>query len=75
MQFQSIRQELIATFDPEVIGLAPVPAAPSGESRGQVNGESFGVFSQTSPQQKLAAMRYVWFITGDDAKRRARTCT
>ena len=74
MHFSYLREELLANINPQLVGIAPVPLAPGGTRGSEVNCTMLGVFSRSTPAQKLAVMRYIWFITGDEAKRiRTRT--
>lgn len=69
MQFGYLDEELISRTNPQLVGLAPVPVGPAGAGAGEVNCRMLGVFSGSSPEQKLAAMRYIWFVTGEEAQR------
>lgn len=68
MRFASLAEDLFADVNPQQVGIAPVPAAPmESDTRGLVNARMVGVFADSTPRQKLAVMRYIWFITGDEA--------
>ncbi len=69
MQFDYLDREMLIEINPELVGIAPVPRAPGGTGAAEVNGRMLGVFSGSSPAQQLAVMRYIWFVTGDDAQR------
>lgn len=69
MRFAELNEEMLAIASPHLIGIAPVPANARGERGGELNAEMLGVFSDSSPQQQLAAMRYIWFATGEEAQR------
>ena len=69
MIFAYLNEEMMANVKPQLVGIAPVPLSPKGTRASEINGEMLGVYSQSTPQQKLAAMKYIWFITGDEAKR------
>ncbi len=68
MQFSYLNEELMGDINPQLVGMAPVPLSPKGTRGSEVNCEMLGVFSGSSPEQKLAAMRYIWFYTSDEAK-------
>ena len=67
MRFEYLGDELLSELNPQLVGVAPVPAGPSGRRASEVNAQALGVFSGGTPQQQLAVMRYLWFITGDQA--------
>jgi len=68
MQFEYLDEELISRLNPQLVGLAPVPAGPGGAAAGEINCKMLGVFSGSSLAQKLAAMRYIWFVTSPEAQ-------
>ena len=67
MRIQTLSFERGMNINPAVTGIAPIPMAPSGESRSMVNATMMGVFSGATPEQQLGVMRYIWFLTGDRA--------
>jgi len=69
MLFSYLNEDLLANINPQLVGVAPVPRSPRGTRASEVNCAMLGVFSRSTPQQKLAAMRYVWFVSGDEARR------
>ena len=69
MQFTDLADEMLASINPELVGIAPIPKSPRGTGGGDLNARMMGVFRQTTPAQKLAVMRYIWFVTSDEAKR------
>ncbi len=69
MQFTTLNREMLATLNPELVGIAPIPRSPKGTRGGELNSRMLGVFRQTTPEQKIAVMRYIWFITGEEAQR------
>jgi multiple sugar transport system permease protein len=68
MQFAYLNEELMGDVNPQLVGMAPVPLSPRGTRGNEVNCEMLGVFSESSPEQKLAAMKWIWFYTSDEAK-------
>ena len=69
MQLAYLDEQMLADINPQLVGIAPAPVGPHGTRGSEVNARMFGVFAQTSPQQQLAAMRYIWFRTGPVAER------
>lgn len=69
MRFEYIEEELLAQINPEEIGLAPAPMPAGGEPSGELNARMMGVFAGSSPQQKIATMKYLWFIASEQAQR------
>ncbi len=69
MLFTDLSQEMIQAINPQLVGIAPVPRAPGGEASGELNSQMLGIFSGSSPDQQLAVMRYIWFLTGATAQR------
>ena len=69
MQLAYLDEQMLADINPQLVGIAPVPVGPHGTRGSEVNARMFGVFAQATPQQQLAAMRYVWFRTGPVAER------
>ena len=70
MRFTSLAEDLFADVNPQQVGIAPVPDAPVGGAEGGlVNARMIGVFADSTPQQQLAVMRYIWYLTGDEAER------
>ncbi|MBA3274024.1 MAG: extracellular solute-binding protein, partial [Chthoniobacterales bacterium] len=69
MQLNYLNEELLSNINPQLIGIAPVPLSPKGTRSSEINGEMLGVFSGSTPAQKLAAAKYIWFVTSDEALR------
>jgi ABC-type sugar transport system permease subunit/ABC-type glycerol-3-phosphate transport system substrate-binding protein len=46
MQFNYIEETLLATIEPEVTGMAPVPMGPDGHRGGELNSKMFGMYAQ-----------------------------
>lgn len=46
MQFEYIRETLLAKIQPEVTGMAPVPIGPNGHRGGELNSKMFGLYAQ-----------------------------
>jgi multiple sugar transport system permease protein len=68
MMFEYLSDEMAGSANPQLIGIAPVPKSPKGIRGSELNCPMLGVFSNATPQQQLAVMRYVWFVTSDRAK-------
>lgn len=69
MRFDYLNDEMLATVQPHLVGIAPTPMSPMGERGGELNSRMMGVFSDATPEQKLATMRYIWYLTGEEAQR------
>lgn len=69
MQFGYLNEELLGDLNPQLVGIAPVPRSPSGTRGSELNCAMLGVFSGSTPEQQLAAMRYIWFVTSEQAQR------
>ena len=69
MTFQSFREDLVTVANPQLIGVAPVPTAPRGNRGAEVNAQMLGVFSGSTNAQKLAVMRFIWFLGSEEAQR------
>lgn len=69
MRLATLSDEMLAVVSPQLVGVAPVPMSPFGVRGGVLNAQMIGVFSQSTPEQQLAVMRYIWFITSEDAQR------
>ncbi len=68
MRFQGLDEELLGEINPQLVGIAPVPATPGGQRGSELNARMLGVFSGSSPAQQLAVMDYIWFLTSDEAQ-------
>lgn len=68
MQLAYLSDEMLAESNPQLIGIAPVPRAPGGGFGSELNCKMLGAFSDATPEQKLAVMRYIWFVTGEPAQ-------
>ena len=69
IQFSYLEQDRIADVNPELIGIAPVPYPQGGAPAGELNCRMLGVFAGSTPRQRLAVMRYIWFVTSEEAQR------
>ncbi len=62
MRFNYIEETLLATIQPEVTGMAPVPMGPDGRRGGELNSRMFGMYSQIkSPVICDAAWEYMFY--------------
>lgn len=68
MNFAYLSFERGMDLNPAVVGIAPVPQAPFGDSSSELNSGMLGVFSGSSPEQQLGVMKYIWFRTGERAE-------
>jgi len=69
MRFAYLDEQLLSEINPQLVGIAPAPMGAGGGQGSEINFEMLGVFSGSSPRQKLAVIRYIWFLTGDEAAR------
>ncbi len=69
MRFSYLDDEMMSNINPQLVGLAAVPASHRGTRGSEVNCPMMGVFTGSTPRQKLAVMRYIWFITSPEAQR------
>ena len=69
MQFAYLSDQVVDGANAQLIGVAPVPLSPRGTRGSEFNNRMLGVFSGSTPEQKLAVMRYIWFRTGPEARR------
>lgn len=69
IQFSYLEEELLASLNPQLVGIAPVPLSWNGTRGSEINCRMLGIFAESTPQQKLAIMRYIWFLTGEEAQR------
>lgn len=67
MQFSYLRQDMLATINPQQVGIAPVPLAPNGQRGSEINATMLGIFAGSTPQQQLATMQFIWFLTSAEA--------
>lgn len=68
MRFGYLDANVLAEINPQLVGIAPPPVAADGGQGSELNAAMLGVFAGATPEQQLAAMRYVWFRTGPDAR-------
>jgi len=71
MRFEYLSFDEVSSFNPALTGVAPAPYAPSGMRGTELNCRMMGVFSGATPAQQLGVMRYIWYRTGEDARRTA----
>lgn len=69
MQFNYLSEEMLSTINPQLVGIAPLPQSPRGAHSSELNARMLGVFSDSTPAQQLAVMRYIWFRTSEEAQR------
>ncbi len=68
LRFQYLSYDRTQDINPAVEGVAPPPVSPKGEIASYLNCPMLGVFSGSTPEQQLAVMRYIWFMTGERAE-------
>lgn len=69
MKFDYLRDEVLEEINPQLVGIAPVPASFQGTRGSEVNCGMVGVFAGSSPLQQLAVMELIWFLTSEKAQR------
>ncbi len=69
MMFVYLSDEANVNMVLERDGIAPVPLGPGAQRASELNAEMLGVFSHSSPEKRLASMRYIWFFVSDEAKK------
>ncbi len=69
MLFSSFRDDLITQSNPQLVGFAPIPLSPHGTRGSEINAFMLGVFSGSTDAQKLAVMRFIWFLASEEAQR------
>lgn len=68
MRFSYLSFESGMNINPALVGIAPTPDARAGEGASELNCGMIGVFSGSSPARQLGVMRYLWFLTSDEAE-------
>ena len=70
MRFAYIEETLLATIQPEVTGMAPVPLGPNGKRGAELNSRMFGMYSQIKePAICDAAWEYMFYYDSLPAQR------
>ena len=70
MQYAYIEETLLATIQPEVTGMAPVPMGPGGHRGGELNSRMFGLYAQIKSQVVCdAAWEYMFYYDCIDAQK------
>ncbi len=68
MRFDYLTEELLGDLNPQLIGIAPLPKSWAGTRGSEINAMMLGVFAGATPPQQIAATKYIWFMTSDEAK-------
>ena len=68
MAINYLSEEVLSDMNPQLFGVAPVPESPFGARGSEVNCEMLGIFSDSTPLQKLAVMDFLWYFTSQEAK-------
>ena len=70
MKFQYLDEKLVAKLQPELIGVAPVPAGPRGQRGSEINCTMMGINATvTDPGIREAAWKYILFVDSPEARR------
>lgn len=67
MRLDYLNDEMLNGINPQQVGIAPEPRSWRGSEGSEVNSSMLGIFSGTTPEKQLAAMRYIWYATSDQA--------
>jgi ABC-type sugar transport system permease subunit/ABC-type glycerol-3-phosphate transport system substrate-binding protein len=68
MQFIYVDEKLLATINPEVVGMVPVPLGPTGKRGAELNSRMMGLFSRIEdPVVRDAAWEYIRFYDAREA--------
>ncbi len=68
MQFMYVDEKLLATINPEVVGMVPVPLGPTGKRGAELNSRMMGLFSRIEdPAVRDAAWEYIRFYDSREA--------
>ena len=68
MQLGTVDEKLLATINPEVVGMVPVPLGPTGKRGANLNSRMMGLFSGVdNPAVRDAAWEYIRFYEGREA--------
>ena len=68
MQFMYVDEKLLATINPEVVGMVPVPLGPTGKRGAELNSRMMGLFSRIEdPVVRDAAWEYIRFYDAREA--------
>lgn len=67
MRASTLDVDMLGTINPQLVGIAPLPESPIGGQGGEVNARMLGVFTGSTPEQKLEVARFIWFFTSDEA--------
>jgi multiple sugar transport system permease protein len=61
-------EEMLADINPQLVGIAPIPKSHYDQVGAEVNARMLGVFADSTPLQKLAVMKFLWYYTSDEAR-------
>lgn len=67
MRAATLDSDMLGTINPQLVGIAPLPKSPIGSQGGEVNARMLGVFTGSTPEQKIEVARFIWFLTSDEA--------
>ncbi|MDD2478850.1 MAG: extracellular solute-binding protein, partial [Victivallaceae bacterium] len=68
MRVEYINERSLASFNPEINGIAPVPKGPTGMRGAELNSRMYGMFSEIeNPVIRDAAWEYMYYWDTDDA--------
>jgi multiple sugar transport system permease protein len=70
MRFMYLNAGHLADFNPQLIGVGPIPKGPTGVSSAEVNCRMMGIFAgQKDKRVRDAAWQYIRFVDSEEARR------
>ena len=70
MMFDYLSGTEIGGFDPQLIGVGPVPKGPTGKSSSEINARMVGIFAgQKDPRVRAAAWEWIKFLDSNEARK------
>ena len=69
MTFYYLEAGQLGEFNPQLVGVGPIPRGPTGISSAEINSRMFGIFAgQTDKRIRDAAWEYIRFVDGSEAR-------
>lgn len=70
MTFYYLEAGQLGEFNPQLVGVGPIPRGPTGISSAEINSRMFGIFAgQTDKRVRDAAWEYIRFVDSPEARR------
>jgi multiple sugar transport system permease protein len=68
MLFTDLDEKMLSTFNPDLVGIVPVPLGPTGKRGAEINSRMLGLFSGIkSPAVRDAAWEFIRFFDSEEA--------